>query len=119
MNTDLSVPDLLSKTKGVVLIVMLIFDIFCAILQLLPYMGTKWFLLTYVICYVVCFFLYFLVSIKDPGYKGKKPGFQILSYLKMEYGNASSNSKINLQNKNIAAKYCFTCNIPKSSPFMQ
>ena len=115
MNTDLSVPDLVSKKKGIFVICFLLLDILFALVQLLPFMGTTLFGILYLSLYLCTLVLYFVVSSKDPGYNKKESGHHLLSQLEKEYTVINmvdySNSKI----KNLTTKYCFNCNIRKSN----
>jgi hypothetical protein len=114
MNTDLSVPDLVSKVKGVFVISFLLCDIIFAVFQLLPFMGTIPFIFLYFILYILTTFLYFVVSYRDPGYNEKKSGHHMLSLLEKEYESINMTNYSNSKIKKVATKLCFNCNIVKS-----
>jgi hypothetical protein len=115
MNTDLSVPDLVSKVKGIFVICFLLLDILFALVQLLPFMGTTKFLILYLVLYLCTVLLYFTVSLRDPGYNEQESGHHLVSLLKSEYSNINMMDYANSKIKKITTKYCFTCNIKKSN----
>lgn len=103
----------MSKKNFFICISYFILDLLFAIVQLMPFMGVKWFLLLYFNIYLGCFFLFCVVSVKDPGFLPKQSGSQLVTYLDLEYNNKSKMLSKNFLNDNIAAKYCYHCKIPK------
>ena len=114
MNTDLSVPDLVSRKKGYFVFCFILLDFIFAIVQLLPFMSLPYFIFLYVIPYFIVFFLYCYVSMKNPGYQAKQSGEKILEILTKEYKNKNLTTYSHSKIKELAAKYCYHCNISKS-----
>lgn len=114
MNTDLSVPDLKSKAKGIFVICFLLFDIVFAVFQMLPFMGVAYFFLCYVVWYVFVFVLYCIVSFRNPGYQPIESGKDLLKKLAGTCNQMGYKSYSSMKLKTLHAKYCYHCNVRKS-----
>lgn len=113
LNQDLPVSELLSKKKGYLVLLFLCFDIFPALLQLFPWMGLLPFIALYMIPYCFTLLTYSIVSLRNPGFKQKKSGHDLIEHLQREQAKVKTESMTLSKIKNFGVKYCYKCNILK------
>ena len=113
MNTDLSVPELISKKKGVLVFIFIFCDLLFAVFQLLPYMGILPFIFLYAFPYLFTFIFFCLASLRNPGFKKKRTGKHLLKMLTSEYQTKNNQGFGESKIKNLSAKFCYQCNIVK------
>ena len=95
------------------MIFFLFFDIFFAIFQFFPRMVFLFFLFGYIIPYLLTCVFYAIISNRDPGFRQKKSGQDLLTVLSEYYDNLDNSNSSIQKIKNVSAKFCFECNILK------
>lgn len=113
MNLEFSVADMISKFKGIFMRTFLSLDIIFALFQLFPNMSVVLFIMIYLMPYAVMCILFILVSIKNPGFKQRRSGLEMLELLIDFYDNVENSNSSIQQAKDVSAKFCFECNIVK------
>lgn len=76
-------------------------------------MTLTFFLLGYILPYITTCLCYLFISLKNPGYKEKKTGLEMLEELREFYENIDNSNSSIQKIKNVATKFCFECNIVK------
>ena len=110
LNTSQSVSYQLSSAKGIFLFSFIFLDIFFSIFQLLPYMGILFFGTVYFIPYFLTFIMFIWVSLKNPGFKKKLSGENLLKLLSTQKSKHKDSYESFGEMEKLHNKICYHCN---------